>query len=46
MQMIEKIESLTKFFKEQLKYIKQLKDKIDNFIKTDKNVEHNLAFSS
>lgn len=42
-QMMEKIESLTKFSKEQSEYIKQLEDKIDNLIKTDRNAKCNLA---
>lgn len=46
MQIMEKIESLTKFSKEQLEYIKQLKDKINNLNKRDRNAELNLAPSN
>ena len=44
--MIKKFESLIKFSKEQSKLIKQLKDKIDNFIKTKKNVDRKFNFPS
>lgn len=41
--MIERIEFLTKFSKNQSELIKQLEEKIDNLIKTNKSIEHSSA---
>lgn len=45
-QIIEKIESLIKFFRKWSKHIKQFEDKINNFIKINKNAKRNLTFFS